>query len=403
MYKILYQGVDTLDVAFKGALPQNVIDELEAAKLEAEKMYNDKQGYGVSLGPDKLKFFVKATGKRGGFKYVFVDDPTGAIFAVKADTNPSNWNFFVSARALGLLCKTYEGMKMHMEKTLRSLGAQIKAAHVNRIDYAIDIATTNFELDMRNFVASSSTQIQPYYSREHDLDEHVDKTPSSEEHLLGTIMRGGRFESVTVGKMPNRQVIVYDKLKAAKDLRTLYWFDVWGVDPNDAGTQVWRVEIRGGKKALVKITPKGQSRSYQTIEAALPKFLSDTLKNIRYVTNKDAVSNISRSTVHPLWLVAQDAVKTLPKPSEPALPQAYVLEQMRKERVAMAIAQGFGNLNNLFVLEGHEPDKIVKHYPEMLAKEAHSYREALGSGLHLDKLATAKEKLGVFVGLALPE
>ncbi|WP_160116046.1 hypothetical protein [Candidatus Halocynthiibacter alkanivorans] len=55
-------------------------------------------------------------------------------------------------------------------------------------------------------------------------------------------MRGGRFESVTIGKMPNRQVIVYDKKQAAKDQKTDYWFPAWNIDKDDPATQIWRVE-----------------------------------------------------------------------------------------------------------------------------------------------------------------
>ena len=397
MFEILYQGVDTLDVAIKGALPQSIIDELEAAKIEAEKMHNDKQGYGITLGPNKLKLFVKSHGSRGGFRYVFVDDPTGAIFSVKADTNPENWNFFVSARALGLLCRTYEGMKAHMENVLKSMGAQIKEVGINRIDYAVDIAATNFELDIYNFVAPRLAGISPYYATERDLDDQGDKRPKSEKLPVGTVLRGGRFESMTIGKMSGRQVIVYDKLKAAKNLKTAFWFDVWGIDPNDPSIQVWRVEIRGGKDALTKLIKKEQSRNYETIEAVLPKFLKKALDDIRYVTNKDEVSNISRATVHPLWFAAQGAVKALPERKGPALPQSYALELMRQERVAMAIAQGFGNLNNLFTLEGYAPEEIAKCYPEMLAKKARDYSDALGSEIHLEKLVSAKEKLAVFV------
>jgi len=171
-------------------------------------------------------------------------------------------------------------------------------------------------------------------------------------------MIGGRFESGTIGKMPGRQVIVYDKLKEAKDLKTPYWFDVWGIDPSDPGTQVWRDEIRGGKVALDKAISKAQRRTYTTIEAVLPKFLSKATDNIRYVTDRAEVPNVTRSTVHPLWVSAPAAIEALPAREEPALPQAYVLEQMRMERVTMAIAQGFGDLNILLVLEGYSPEKI---------------------------------------------
>ncbi|NOR62569.1 MAG: hypothetical protein GQ535_08775 [Rhodobacteraceae bacterium] len=397
MYEILYQGVDSLDVAYKGVMPKSIIEELEEAKNEAGKMQNDKSGYPVTLGPDKLKLFVKATGKKGGYRYVFVDDPTGAIFAVSANTDPNNWNFFVSARARGLLCRGYEGMKAHMLGVLTSLGAQITNSHVSRIDYAIDIAATNFELDMKNFIAPHKAKLQSYYGKDQDLDDDGNRAPPTKENDIRAVMSGGRFESVTVGKMPGRQIIFYDKRKAAKDQKTEYWFDVWKVDPNDKGTQIWRIEIRAGKVGLSNHIGKAHQRTYETVEAILATYLADSLGGIWYATNKGEVSNVSRSTVHPIWDAARRAVKTLPMQSEPPLPRAYMLELMRKEKAAMASAQAFGNLNNALVLAGFSSEEIAATFSAHARIAALRYCGELGKELHLNKLERARKKLEVFI------
>ena len=110
MFEIVYQGIDTLDVTFQGALPIEVLDQLEAARNAAEALPNDKHGVQVLMGPDNRRFFVKSTGKKGGYRYTLIDDPTGAIYYFKRETRLMEGNIFVSARAQGILCRTYDGI-----------------------------------------------------------------------------------------------------------------------------------------------------------------------------------------------------------------------------------------------------------------------------------------------------
>jgi hypothetical protein len=61
--------------------------------------------------------------------------------SIKKDAQRLDWNFYVSARAAGLLSRSYEGMKRHINDALTDIGAHITEVSINRIDYAIDIAT----------------------------------------------------------------------------------------------------------------------------------------------------------------------------------------------------------------------------------------------------------------------
>ncbi|MBI1418197.1 MAG: hypothetical protein GC146_13330 [Limimaricola sp.] len=398
MYRVIYQGVDTLDVAFQGALPMETLDHLEEAKTAAEVMQGDTYGAPFQFNPGGRVFFVKSHGKKGGYRYTLTDNPTGAIFSVKRDTRINEWNIFASARAAGLLSRTYVGMKQHIVDCLEDMGAVILGASVNRIDYAVDIATPRFDLDMANFVAPRRAKVGCHFSTDTDLDDLGDKAAAERGAPVGSVMRGGRFESVTVGKMPGRQVILYDKLKAAKDQQTDYWFAAWGLDPDDLGTQVWRVEIRAGRDALERHTPAAHTRTYETVEAVLPGFLGKALEEIRYVTGRAEVSNVTRAAVHPLWDLAQSAAKALPQPTEPCIPASHVLELMRKKRLAMAQAQAFGNLNNVLLYEGLGPDDILARYVELAAEQAEGYLERLGKVEHRKKLDVGETRLGCFLG-----
>ena len=66
---------------------------------------------------------------------------------------------------------------------------------INRVDFAVDILAPGFVLDPDAFVFHSQSN----------------RKTVAEFEQIETIGRSGRFTSVTIGKMPGWQVIVYDK------------------------------------------------------------------------------------------------------------------------------------------------------------------------------------------------
>lgn len=289
-------------------------------------------------------------------------------------------------------------MKKQIDACLFALEVVPSDYSVNRIDYALDFLAPAFVLDMANFVAPKSSKVSPYFATDNHLDDSGDtlhERPSNEP--VGSVMRGGRFESVTVGKMPGRQVIVYDKTQAAKAQQTPYWFPAWGLSPDNPSHRVWRVEIRAGRNAWKALHGPTGHRSYETIEALLQPFMIRTLEDIRYVTNRADVSNVTRASLHPLWEAAQSAIANLPPEPEPPLTPRYVIELMRKQRSAMALAQAFGNLNNYLILQGLTPKKIGKNYASLTAGCAKTYVEEIGQNYHIKKLDNISERQAEFL------
>ena len=112
-------------------------------------------------------------------------------------------------------------------------------------------------------------------------------------------MISGRVcESVTIGKMPGRQIIVYDKRREAIDKRKPHWFKVWGINPNDRTKQVWRVKLHAGKAHL---RDGWNMRTFADVEAAIGDVFKTALEDVRYVDGHQTDSNVSRQTPHPLW------------------------------------------------------------------------------------------------------
>ena len=381
MYQVLYAGFDTLDIAFEATLPQEALDVLEQARNQAEASQKEEP---VKIGRAQETFLIKPHGQRGGFRYIVTNGPTGAIFSIKKNaTNPNDWNLFVSVRALCLLTKGYDCTKAWLHDILAAMGFTIKSHSVNRLDYAVGILAPDFRLDPNCFITPAQSKIGMFWSKDTLLDDDGNKAQA--------MMRSNNFESVTIGKMPNRQVIVYDKRRAAIDLKTPYWFEAWGINKDDLGARVWRVEIRAGKGVFEK---KLLKRPLSAIEAIFGDYLRNTANQVRYVSSRNDTSNVTRAKLNPLWRLLAEHLAELPESSEPALPEARVIEIIRQQRHDMALKQAFGNLLNALLLNGISPEDISMELPKLAENAATAYANNLGHYLLRNKATEIAHRLG---------
>lgn len=365
MYKVLHTGFDSLDVSFMGALPRETLAMLAEEKKKAQDTKQDRY---VEFGKRPFCGMLKSHGMSGGYTYVLTDSPTGAIYSIKDSTDIKDWNLAVSVRALGLLTRGYCATREWIFETLNAMGCTYIDHSVRRLDFAVDILSPGFSLDPNSFVTPPQAKVRQVWEKGQPLDDFGDK-PSA-------ILRGRNFESVTIGKMPGRQLIAYDKRRAAIDLKTPWWFDVWGIDKNGPLANIHRVEVRAGRDALARRLLK---RRFDMVEAEIGRFVKDALNAIRYVTDKEAHKNITRSTLHPIWERAQEAAQTIPFDSEPLLLEARALEIIRQQRREMSIKQGYGNLINALILDGHVAAEIPNQFSTHIAELAEHYHRDIGS------------------------
>jgi len=321
MEKLVHVGFDGLDIAFKGALSIESLETLESALKIAK---SEKAAQRVALGPNGKWFTMEKHGKQGGYAFTLTDGDTGALYSIKRSNAPSEWNIFVSVRAACFLVRPYGQVKAYVIQTLKDMGARIADISVNRIDLAIDIHTEDFDLDLKQFITPARSKARLYWSSEQYLFDDGEK--------FSAVMSGAKFQSATIGKMPNRQVILYDKGQAAIDLKQPYWFKAWGLDRETMTGKVWRVEIRAGRGALEKGLTK---RSFDDVDAYLPTFVDKALSNIRYVETRDGLSNVSRAKTHPLWELAQNSAQTILEHREPPMLDEDVKAIMRQQRAKM--------------------------------------------------------------------
>jgi len=116
------------------------------------------------------------------------------------------------------------------------MGAKVLSASIGRVDVAVDLRMQGFRLDRTLFVAHSHC----------DRDAHLD--PKQDEFSVH--YAGREPSSTTIGKMPGRRIIVYNKRREAIRKRKWHWFDRWGLDWKRDTEAVWRIEVRAGKRHL---------------------------------------------------------------------------------------------------------------------------------------------------------
>jgi hypothetical protein len=236
---ILHTGFDGIDLAIKATTPIELVGFLEEGKATAQDMLHDVWGMFSGLAIQSGQ-----TGKRGGYAFTFRIDDFGAVwFAQKPKANDP-WGLFVSigSRELALhgLSKTRENLATLCD----ALGFRIPpdGISINRVDFAVDVLAPGFVLDPDAFL---------FHSR-------ANRKAIAEVETNG---RSGRTTSVTIGKMPGRRVIVYDKREEVMKRRKHEWLLIWNANLEAAGlppldladrdaSTVWRVELRLGKDAL---------------------------------------------------------------------------------------------------------------------------------------------------------
>ena len=292
--KVLRSGFDTLDVAFRGALPAAVLEELENAKNDAQTAQAPAL---ARIGPGAVSVHVHETGKRGGYRYTCSTGPEGEVWFFKAGDDPQDWNIFVSVRAFQLaihgLCEVWN----RLEERLSEFGATVTDESINRVDFAVDLLALEFKLEPDRFVVPPGCEVKAHFGKKRS--ESVDDTTPL------AVFHAHEVSGITIGKMPGRQVAVYDKRREAIKKKNFAWFNIWRVNRFDRSQRVWRVELRAGKKLL---KDRWEIVTYADLVASIAEVFSETMSVIRYLSTDQNDTNLSRQTVHPIWEIVQDEV-----------------------------------------------------------------------------------------------
>jgi hypothetical protein len=276
--RLLHAGFDALDIVFKGSLSDEAIATLEIAHGIA---LDRNEAVLSALGPGKEPVHVHQNGLPGGYRFRCTTGSLGEIWGF-TDTRPQGWNAICSVRAATLAAYGWQETVQRAFARLKSFGCRTTDHRVARVDYAIDfLMPSAFELGLYQFVAHAHSKLKPYWGKREAGEAATRPT---------AVCRGRRLESVTIGKMPGRQVCVYDKRREAVEQGKPLWFRLWGIDPA-AAANVWRVELRAGKKEL----RRWPIRTLSEVEASIADVLLSMAGQVE--TSKNRVFWAARGLV----------------------------------------------------------------------------------------------------------
>ncbi len=289
--QILRAGVDSLYVAINGTVPVELLAALAAAKAQAAA---DCRECPIEFANGAIKTMVPATGQAGGYAFVFDTGPLGARFACKETSDKAGWNFFIKPHATAFLTLGFGAVCHKITETFAKLGGIINEISLNRIDYAIDIRADAFTLDLARFIAHPRAKVRPRWG-------------VTDAHHPSAVLAGRRLESVTIGKSPGKQVIVYDKTAEVRARQHFHWFEAWCLNAEDRFARVWRVELRLFRNELKRVR---RIKGFADLKSGLPPALCSLMQHVRYVAEGETDRNVSRRQEDPIWQLARQHVET---------------------------------------------------------------------------------------------
>ena len=353
--KVLYRGFDGLDVSFNAYLPPNELDELEIARKIAEKRMG---AAAIRIGPNNFDIDIAETGARGGYKYRGDTGPLGATWFFKRRLVAEPGNIRVSAKSLPLSLFSIEGVKARFAADLKAMGAKIGGPEsVGRVDYAVDfLMPREFEIRPDQFVSHSHARI-----KEHDIAPPPFILDGGE---IAIAWSGRRATSVTIGKMPGRQIIVYDKRHEVISRDKPWWFKTWDIDAKDKSVAIIRVEIRFGKRYL---TEQAHIRTYDDVDRRIQPELLAALDATRYLAVPRPAGNVSRVAAHPLWEAMREQIADAFTPLKYNKAAASEILQSERRRISERRRKFIrGALVGFLAAEGYSPEEAELIAPELM-------------------------------------
>lgn len=377
--RVVHRGFDTLHLSIQKNIPEDLFDYLAAQKETAETLRET-----IPVTFNGADFDLSAYGGRG-YSFLLADGPLGAQWAFKKPNPKDPWGVRVTIGSTFLATQGLGVVRAYIADTMSALGMPFEAQQVSigRADFCVDILAPDFELEPAQFVMHSHA----------NRADHLTGTPD-----ISSNGKSGRYTSVTIGKMPGRQIIVYDKRAEVIARQKPIWWDIWAanlardglppLDRSDAATsRVWRVEVRAGK-ALLK--DRWQVRTWADFDARFGDIIAETFDKVRYTIPDPYDSNRARWPDAPLWALARheaadDLTELRSHVDAPKVKDVY-----REEQIRILQAQVLGGAITLAGLKG-----VTK---KALAKEMDATARALKAEILADpdragaKLKEAKER-----------
>tara|TARA_R110002096_G_scaffold431621_2_gene647111 strand:- start:422 stop:1576 length:1155 start_codon:yes stop_codon:yes gene_type:complete len=339
--KVIHRGFDTLALSIQANISPELLAELDAARDRAE---DARTAIPFSYGG--ADFDILGYGG-AGYRFILQGGPLEVTWFIKKPNARDPWGIRISVGSAFLATQGLGMARAYIDKTLARLGIKYGAHQVSigRADFCIDVLAPDFELIPDHIVMHS----------------HANRS----DHLtIGDAVtsngKSGKFTSVTAGKMPGRQVILYDKRREVIDKHKPIWWDIWNanlardglppLEPTDAAqSRVWRIEIRAGKSLL---KDRWQVRTWAELDALFGDIVAEAFQKVRYCDPHPTDTNRARWPNAAIWDLARAEAQGDLDEMRSHVDPDKVKYVHRQEQIRLMMAQVVGNTTTLAALEG---------------------------------------------------
>lgn len=314
--EVLHTGFDTVALSIKASIGESLFETLLEAKERGEKERRE-----VEIKYRGITLLLRPYGGNG-YAFIASTGPDGATWFFKKPNAKDPWGIRISIGSYALAMNGLGACKAHCEHVLDNFGIRYQKSDVSlsRADVCVDIWAPTFTLNPDNFVMHGSTKRRDFVTAE-NVSIHG---------------KSGRATSVTVGKINNRQVIIYDKRSEIISKNKHYWWEIWNhnlakfqdnsdenvtkSDKTEAGIVghfptfplkseqneiVWRIEFRAGKNLL---KDRWGIRTWEHFFDKFGDLCREIGKVIKYTEPLQNDPNRARWPPHQIWEVACDAI-----------------------------------------------------------------------------------------------
>ncbi|QYI99717.1 hypothetical protein KUV46_10195 [Thalassovita mediterranea] len=337
-FMFLRSGFDTLELAYQGKVPPTFLDELADAKKRAAET---RQAEPITF--NGLTMIVEGSGGQGGYAYRVNTGPFGAIWKFRDRSSHNQWDIHVKIRAYALATKGLQAAKSECDEFLKRVGAIFDPmnARVGRADFAFDFLAPNLELNSNEFVSHARTTKADQIDRE---------------------IHGDRISYLRIGKLPGKQVCIYDKSKAISDKHDIIWEEIFKATFSELGIStidrkspkgIWRIELRAGKNQIEKLIKPRRWDQFLSKNTELFRDIATTISWRRAVSD----SNRSRWPLRKIWLRLFEELDRAPKVANSDLSE-QVLSRLRMDCLAGLQAQFRGVMATIAALNNVEANNL---------------------------------------------
>jgi len=339
---VVYSGFDGLDMSIKASIPE-WLDQ----KFKAAKEFCNERNIETTVFLDEDSIDITGHGARGGYAYTCEIGSCGTKWFFKRPNKNDLWGIRISASSAALAAKGIEGFRAYILECAKILDISIPedAYSITRVDFAVDILAPDFIAERHNFVSHARCNI------------------SDHDNGVATNGHSGRTTSITVGKMPGRQTILYDKREEVMVKHKYSWQTIWdrclaqkGKSPLDytdpKSSRIWRVEARAGKDHL---QGKWGIRGWGSLYEKLPGLMAESFDQIRYCA-PSGDKNRARWPTHPLWALARTTVLECLTEFEPLITSEEIMELQKEDKIVRLEHQLLGIATSLAGLHKISPD-----------------------------------------------